>query len=296
MTASAPEGSAGDRSAGDAPAGDGSVGDGAARDVPAGDASAGSGAAGAHRRDVRLPDRPGGSTALTGVLGVPDGPGPWPGIVMVHEAFGVTDVMRRQVDRMTRAGYLVLMPDLFTEGGPRRCLVSTFRALSAGEGRAFVDIETARTELAGRADCTGSVGVVGFCMGGGFALLAARRGFAVSSVNYGRLPDDLDASLIGACPIIGSYGGNDRSLRGAAGRLDEALDRVGVPHDVHEYPGAGHSFLNESDDGPRALRWVGRRVLGVGPEPASAAAAWTRIDAFLAEHLSPSANSAGSVS
>ncbi|MGL5830321.1 MAG: dienelactone hydrolase family protein [Angustibacter sp.] len=247
-------------------------------------------------RDVRLPDRSGGSAGLTGVLGVPDGPGPWPGIVMVHEAIGVTDVMRRQVERMTRAGYLVLMPDLFTEGGPRRCLVSTLRALSTGEGRAFVDIETARSELARRADCTGAVGVVGFCMGGGFALLAARRGFAVSSVNYGRLPEELDAALIGACPVVGSYGGEDRSLRGAADRLDAALDRAGIAHDVRVYPEAGHSFLNDGEDGPRALRWIGRRVFGVGPDPAAAKAAWARIDAFLAEHLSPSANSADDLS
>ena len=57
-------------------------------------------------------------------------------MVLVHEAFGLTDVMRRQVSRLADAGYLALMPDLFTEGGARKCLVATFRALSAGQGRA----------------------------------------------------------------------------------------------------------------------------------------------------------------
>ena len=90
--------------------------------------------------DTDLPETPGGSRGLTGVLGVPEGDGPWPAVVMVHEAFGINDVMRRQVERLTSAGYLVLMPDLFAEGGARRCLTATFRALRAGEGRAFVDI------------------------------------------------------------------------------------------------------------------------------------------------------------
>ena len=78
---------------------------------------------------------------------VPEGPGPWPGVVLVHEAYGVNEVMRRQVARVASAGYVALMPDLFTDGGPRRCLMATFRALRAGEGRAFVDIETARDYL-----------------------------------------------------------------------------------------------------------------------------------------------------
>jgi len=98
--------------------------------------------------DISLPDVEGGSVGLTGVLAVPDGPGPWPGVVLVHEAYGVTEVMRRQVIRLAEAGYLALMPDLFSQGGPRRCLIATFRALRSGEGRAFVDIENARTFLA----------------------------------------------------------------------------------------------------------------------------------------------------
>lgn len=215
--------------------------------------------------DLTLPGSPGGSAGLTALLGIPAGEGPWPGVVLVHEAFGLTDVMRRQVVRMAEAGYLALMPNLFTEGGPRRCLMATFRALQAGEGRAFVDIESARTFLTDRSDCTGEVGVLGFCMGGGFALVAAARGFDAASVNYGLLPGDVDAALVGACPIVASYGATDASLKGAAGKLEGALERSGVPHDVKEYPRAGHAFLNDAESGPRVLRFVLRRILGAGP-------------------------------
>ncbi|QMU76147.1 dienelactone hydrolase family protein [Streptacidiphilus sp. PB12-B1b] len=233
----------------------------------------------------------GGSPRLSGYLALPDGEGPWPGVVLIHEAFGMDEVMRRQAERLARAGYLALMPDLYSEGGARRCLVSTMRAMGAGRGRPFADIEAARQWLLGRADCTGRVGVLGFCMGGGFALLAAGRGFDAASVNYGMLPKDLGAAAADSCPLVTSYGARDRGLKGATAKLESALDQVGTPHDCKEYPGAGHSFLNDAEVGPRVLRPL-MRIAGVGPHPESAADAWQRIEAFFAEHLGPSGPSA----
>lgn len=242
-------------------------------------------------RDVELTTGAGGTPELRGVLGVPAGPGPWPGVVMVHELFGVDDVMRRQVQRMTAAGYLALMPDLFTAGGARRCLVPTFRAIAAGHGRPFVDVEAARTHLAALPECTGRIGVLGFCLGGGFALLTAPRGFDVSSANYARLPEDPDRALAGACPIVASYGSRDPALRGAAAQLEGVLTRLGVPHDVREYSTAGHGFLDDADPGPRLLRPLLRRVLKFQPDPVAAADAWARIEAFFAAHLTGDAAS-----
>lgn len=227
----------------------------------------------------------GGSRRLTGHLTRPAGPGPWPGVVVVHEALGVNDVMHRQADRLASAGYLVLMPDLFTDGGAVRCLVPTFRAALSGQGRAFHDIGAARTRLAQDPDCTGRIGIIGFCMGGSFSLLALSDGeFDAASVNYGRPPKDLDKALDGACPVVASYGARDRTLPGVAPRLEAALDRLGVVHDVKEYPEAGHSFLNDAEVGPRALRPL-MRVTGIRPHPESAVDAWRRIDDFFAAHL-----------
>lgn len=233
-----------------------------------------------------LSKRLGGSQPLRGYLAQPSGKGPWPGVVMVHEVFGIDDVMRRQADRLAAAGYVALMPDLFSAGGVRRCLVSTMRAMTSGRGRAFADIETGRATLMQSEDCTGKVGVIGFCMGGGFALLGASRGFDVASPNYGpMLPKDLDAAVADACPVVASYGGRDLSLRGAAGTLDAALTRAGVVHDVKEYPNAGHAFLNDRSPGPRMLHPL-LRVAHIAPEPESAADAWRRIEAFFEAHLS----------
>lgn len=85
----------------------------------------------------------GGSRALQGYLAEPDGEGPFPGVVLIHEAFGLDDVMRGHADRLAAAGYLTLAVDLYSDGGARRCLVATMRSLGSGTGRAFTDVSTA---------------------------------------------------------------------------------------------------------------------------------------------------------
>ena len=142
----------------------------------------------------------------------------------MFEAFGLDEQMRAHADRLADLGYLTLVPDLYSDGGVRRCVVSTFRALVTGEGRSFADMEAARQWLATNPRCTGRVGVIGFCLGGGFALLGASRGFDASSVNYGQPPKDLDAAVARACPIVASYGGRDAGLRGVAQRLGGGPD------------------------------------------------------------------------
>jgi len=233
--------------------------------------------------DVSIPTSDG---LLRGVLAVPDGPGPFPAVIMVHEVFGIDESMRVQIQRMASAGYIVLMPDLFSRGGMRKCLNATFRALMAGEGQAFDDVKAATELVTTRPDCTGKVGVVGFCMGGSFALQLATRGYDASAVNYGQLPKDLDDVLVGACPIVGSYGANDVSLKGAAPKLEAALTKAHVVHDVKEYPGASHSFMNPVQAGPKILRPFMNKVVGFKPNPEAAVDAWARIEGFFAEHLS----------
>ena len=243
------------------------------------------------RKDPAIPATtiPGGASApeLNAHLAVPPvGDGPWPGVVVLHESFGLIDDIRQQADRLAGAGYLAVAPDLFTAGGYVRCVRATFRSLMRGEGKPFEDIEAVRAWLAERADCTGRVGVVGFCMGGSFALLTAARGFDASAPNYAHLPRDLDAALRGACPIVASYGAKDRTLRGTAAKLEGALERAGVTHDVVEYPGAGHSFLNRHPFGPGGALL---RVAGVGYHGPSAEDAWARILRFFDEHLEEAA-------
>jgi len=229
-------------------------------------------------------DIPVADGAIRGYLAEPQrevsGDPPWPAVVIVHDAVGLSRDAKNITDRFATAGYLALSPDLYARGGIVRCVKSVFQQLTAGTGRAFDDLDAARSLLAARPDCTGRVGVVGFCMGGGFALVAATRGFDASAPYYGQLPRDLSI-LDGACPVVASYGRKDPSLRGAAAELERELTARGVPHDVKEYPSAGHSFANQFSGPVNALL----KIAGMSYDREASEDAWRRVMSFFATHL-----------
>jgi carboxymethylenebutenolidase len=203
---------------------------------------------------------------------------------MVHDAFGPGDDMKEQADWLAAAGYVVVLPDLFDGKRAITCLKGTFAQLSAQRGPAFDRIDAARAELAASPECTGTVGVIGYCMGGGFALLlAGRPGWGASSVNYGPLPNNVEEVLAGACPMVASFGAKDKGLKGAADKVRSAAARAGVTADVKEYPQAGHGFLNRVSVPPPLP--VLLKVMGVGYEHDAAADAKRRILAFFDTHL-----------
>ena len=220
-------------------------------------------------------------------LASPAGDAPWPGVVVIHDALGMTSDLRRQCDWLAENGFLAAGPDLLNWGGRLRCVVAAMRSLSAREGRGFDELEATRAWLAGREDCTGRVGVIGFCLGGGFAVLLAGSGrYQAASVNYGNVPEDADQLLAGACPTIGSYGARDRSLTQDPERLERALTAAGTDHDIKVYPDAGHAFLN---DHPREEMPVWAVIAGrfarMEYHAESAADARRRIVRFFHEHL-----------
>lgn len=233
--------------------------------------------------DERIALNDGGS--LNAAISTPPGSGPFPGVVVLHEAFGLNDDVRRIADRFADAGYVAIAPDLFSAGGPRLlCLSRLMVEAQRGKGAAFDQIEATRSHLAARADVDADrLGIIGFCMGGGFALAVAAKpdaDFKATSINYGAVPKQRDA-LASVCPVVGSFGAKDRIFASQGARLDEHLTALGVAHDVKVYDDAGHSFLNQADS------WVMRlpSPMAAGHNATAAEDAWARIFAFFAEHV-----------
>jgi carboxymethylenebutenolidase len=215
----------------------------------------------------------------------PPGVGPWPGLVVIHDALGVSRDLHSQADWLASEGFLALAPDLFHREGRWRCLLRSIR----NPEYPVPDLDRARAWLAQRKDCTGKTGVIGFCYGGGLALLlAADHEFSVASVNYGGPTRGFESALSRACPIVASYGAKDRwpGMREAPGILERILTAAAIDHDIKVYPDAGHGFLNNHDpDDLSALDKVIARLAAAEYHEASARDARTRIIAFFRTHL-----------
>jgi carboxymethylenebutenolidase len=226
---------------------------------------------------------------IPGYLAVPAGTGPFPGVVVLHQAYGLNDDIRRQTDRVASLGYLAVAPDLVADGGWRG-VAGLFRDLMRGRGEGIQKAEAVIDWVRKRADCNGKVGAIGFCLGGGFAYLLGLSGkIEATAPNYGRSPK----GLAGSCPVVASYGGRDRILRRQAARVEKALEEGGIPHDVKVYAQAGHGFMNQNDGHPFLVA-TGRPFRSVGYEKDAAEDTWLRIESFFGRFLGVSPPAGGS--
>jgi carboxymethylenebutenolidase len=209
-----------------------------------------------------------------------------PGVIVIHEIFGLNDDIRRITGRIGDLGYAALAPDLYDGPGPRAiCIARTLMAMRSGSGPAFRDLEAARTFLQSQPGVDPSrIGVIGFCMGGGFALLfAVRAPLGAAAVFYGDVPKTAE-TLQNVCPVLGSFGGLDRIFARQGERLEKLLGELGIDHDVKIYPQAGHSFMSRHDKGLMVtLGAWGPMKAGYNAEAAEDS--WKRIEAFFGRHL-----------
>ena len=226
-------------------------------------------------------------SSLRAELFTATGDGPHPGVVVLHESFGLNDDIRRIATRFADAGYVALAPDLYSHGSRIVCLSRVMiDMLRGGFAREIADIHAVREALAARIEVDAQrIAVAGFCQGGGFALIAGTRpGFSAAAVNYGTVPANR-SRLEGMCPVVAGYGGRDRIVgRAMAERLERHLSALGVPHDVKVYEEAGHSYFSQVDGWQG---WLARvpSPMAVGYEEQAAKDGWRRMLSFFDEHV-----------
>ena len=233
--------------------------------------------------DVTFPASTG--RPMRAALALPAADGRRPSVIVIHEIFGLNDDIRRITGRIADLGWVALAPDLYDTAGARVvCVLRTMLALRRGDGAAFADLEAARAWLAARPEVDAArTGVVGFCMGGGFALLyAVRAPLGAAAAFYGDVPRTADG-LRGVCPVMGGYGGRDRVFAAQGERLARHLETLGIPHDVRVYPEAGHSYMSHHTGVMATLGAWG--PMKIGFDARAEADSWARLEAFFRTHL-----------
>jgi carboxymethylenebutenolidase len=214
-----------------------------------------------------------GSRQLEGYMARPEGDGPFPGIVIIHELFGLNENMKDISRRFAAQGYVALAVDLFAGRNRAVCMfrVMAGALLNPLHNGGIHDLKAALTLLSEQPGVDASrLGAVGYCLGGSFAIAWACTDDRLQAIApyYAANPRPLKA-VARLCPVVGSY--PDKDFTTSAGqKLDVELDRYHVPHDIKIYSGAKHSFFNDT--------------IGNYDEPA-AQDSWGRVLAFFEEHL-----------
>ncbi len=214
---------------------------------------------------------PSGKETASGFLAVPDKPGVYPGLVVVHEWWGLNDWVKEQSEKLAEQGYVALAVDLYR--GKTAADPSEAHELMRGmpQDRAIRDMQAAFEYLAARKDVKpGRIGSIGWCMGGGLSLQLAihQPHLGAVVVNYGSLPTDPnDIQQIGAW-VLGNFGADDKGITPAdVEAFEKTMKGLNRRIDVKIYPGAGHAFENPNNT--------------TGYRPEAAADAWKRTIAFL---------------
>ncbi len=216
---------------------------------------------------------PFGTEQRPAYLARPEGDGPFPAVLVIHEIFGLNDNIKNITERFANEGYVALAIDLFGERNRAVCIFNLIRSqlFSPLENGNVRELKSALTYLGTQSGVDAArVGAVGYCLGGGLAIAWACTDNRLQAIApyYGANPRPLEA-VKRSCPVVGSYPDKDFTTE-AGHKLDVELSKDNIVHDIKIYPNTRHSFFNDT----------GRTY-----NAEAAQDSWGRVLAFFGEHL-----------
>jgi carboxymethylenebutenolidase len=218
---------------------------------------------------------PSGDSNAQALLYLPQGAGPHPALIVIHEWWGLNDWIKQEAAGYAAKGYVTLAVDLYRGkvAGDPELAHELSRGLPQDQG--VRDLTAAVGWLQSRKDVKKDrIGAVGWCMGGGYALQLAIASPALKAVaiNYGSLATDKAALGLIHAAVLGNFGGQDRGIPpDAVHAFEAAMRSLGKPVDAKIYPQAGHAFENPNN--------------AAGFRSDDSADALTRVDRFFAANL-----------
>lgn len=216
-------------------------------------------------------------SSTVGYLSVPEGEGPFPAVILIHEWNGLVDRVRQVADALADEGYVALAADLYKgRTGTNRDENVALMSEARGDMDAVIaNLDAAAAYLRNRPDVTGRVGAMGWCFGGGIALSYGLGGESheATAIFYGGLIDDPEALAALDHEVYGTFGALDQNPPPeAVNAFAAALDAAGIENDLHIYDAVNHGFWLRVEQEPETR----------GP---AAEDAWARLKAYLGRTL-----------
>ncbi len=214
-----------------------------------------------------------GNAATSGYLALPEGDGPFPAVILIHEWDGLVERIQQTADAFAKQGYVALAADLYQgrTGSSRDENIALMRAARADEQAIIDNLNAAVHYLRTQTPASGKVATIGWCFGGGIALSYAIGSDAHdgTAIFYGSLLDDPEQMAHIHHEIYGTFAAEDRGIPvDQVNAFVEALRAVGVDNDVHIYDHVQHGFWLHNERDPKHN------------QPA-AIHAWNRLKAYL---------------
>jgi carboxymethylenebutenolidase len=216
-----------------------------------------------------------GNDTVHAYLAIPEGDGPFPGLIVIHEWWGLTDWIKNNADSFADDGYAALAIDLYrgkTASDPNEA-----RELSGSvpKERAITDLKAAYNYLQNLPNVDAEkIGSIGWCMGGGYSLQAALNIPTLDAciIAYGRLTNDINEIKKISCPVLGIFAENDPNITPEkVHEFEKLLRDEGKENHIIIFPKVSHAFMNPDNT--------------KGYSDSTADEAWNEIYSFLDENL-----------